>query len=73
MRKLLVPYHPTFIRQFQTATSAEQAQHILLTVENTLYDVSSWFAPHLIEAVLSLLLVALAALAFRRFRNVLGA
>ena len=67
--KLLVPYQPDFIRQFLTATSAEQARHILLTVENTLYDIGGWFAPHLIEAGLSLLLVGLAAFAFQRFRN----
>ncbi|HEU5199970.1 MAG TPA: ABC transporter permease, partial [Ktedonobacterales bacterium] len=66
---LLVPYDSNFISQFQTATSAEQAQHILLTVENTLYSVGPWFVPHLIEALLSLLLVVLAAYTFQRFRN----
>jgi ABC-type transport system involved in multi-copper enzyme maturation permease subunit len=71
--KLLVPYHSDFMRLFQTATSAEQAQQMLLTVENTLYSVGSWLAPHLIEAGLSLLLVVVAAVGFRRFRNTFGA
>jgi ABC-type transport system involved in multi-copper enzyme maturation permease subunit len=53
-----------------TATNVAQAQAMFLAVENKLPDVSAWFAPHLIEAGLSLLLVALAALTFQRFRNV---
>jgi ABC-type transport system involved in multi-copper enzyme maturation permease subunit len=57
----------------QSATSAAQLRHIFLTVENMVPNVSAWLAPHLIEALLSLLLVALAALAFRRFRNTFGA
>jgi hypothetical protein len=66
---LLVPYGPDFGSQFQTATNAEQAQRILLTVENTLYSVGPWFVPHVIEALLSLLLVGLTAFAFQRFRH----
>jgi ABC-type transport system involved in multi-copper enzyme maturation permease subunit len=67
---MLVPYYrPDFISQFQTATSAEQAQHMLLTVENTLPNIGGWFAPHLIEAGLSLLLVVLVAFTFQRFRH----
>jgi hypothetical protein len=49
-----------------------QAQHILLSVENALPDIGSWFGPHLLLAGLSLLLVVLAAYAFRRARNVLN-
>ena len=66
---LLVPYQPDLSNQIAGATSAAQAQHILLTVENTLYSVGPWLAPHLIEALLSLLLVALAAFAFKRSRT----
>ena len=44
-------------------------QHTLLTLENRLPDLGSWFTPHLIEAGLSLLLVVLAAFTFQRFRN----
>jgi hypothetical protein len=58
--------------QANTATSAAQLQQILLTVENKMPGIAGWFAPHLIEALLSLLLVVLAAFAFRRFRNALN-
>ena len=66
---LLFPYDSNFTSQLQTATSQAQVQHILFTVENTLYSVGPWFVPHLIEALLSLLLVLLAAFTFQRFRN----
>ncbi len=66
---LLFPYDSNLTSQLQTATSQAQAQHILLTVENTLYSVGPWLVPHLIEAGLSLLLVVLAAFTFQRFRN----
>ncbi len=69
---LLVPYDPTLQSQVASATSVAQAQHILLTVENAWPDIGSWFGPHLLLAGLSLLLVVLAAFAFRRFRNVLN-
>jgi len=71
--RMLQQYAPTFEQQFPTATTPAQVQHLINTVANKAPDVSAWFAPHLIEALLSLLLVALAALAFRRFRNVFGA
>ncbi len=69
---LLVPYDPTLQSQLSSATSVAQAQHILLTVENALPAIGSWFGPHLLLAGLSLLLVVLVAFAFRRFRNVLN-
>ncbi len=69
---LLVPYQPDLQNQLRTVTSQAQAQHILLTVENSLPDLGSWFAPHLIEAGLSLLLVVLVAFAFQRFRNTMN-
>jgi ABC-type transport system involved in multi-copper enzyme maturation permease subunit len=54
------------------ATSAAQTQHILLTVENTLIDIWGWFVPHLLLAGLSLVLVLLAARAFKRSRSTLS-
>ena len=66
-------YFSAFQNLIATATSTAQAQQIFITVENTVPNVSAWFAPHLIEALLSLLLVALAAVAFQRFRNAFGA
>ena len=62
-------YASAWHKLLPSATSAAQLQHILVAVENTVPDVSAWLAPHLIEALLSLLLVALAAVAFQRFRN----
>jgi ABC-type transport system involved in multi-copper enzyme maturation permease subunit len=69
---LLVPYEPNLQSLLSRATSVAQAQHILLTVENALPDIGSWFGPHLLLAGLSLLLIVLTAFAFRRFRNVLN-
>jgi hypothetical protein len=54
------------------ATSTAQTQHILLTVENSLIDIGGWFAPHLLLAGLSLVLVLVAALAFKRSRPTLS-
>lgn len=51
-------------------TNTAQLQHLLNAIANKVPDISPWFAPHLIEAGLSLLLVVLAAWAFQRFRNV---
>jgi ABC-type transport system involved in multi-copper enzyme maturation permease subunit len=62
-------YRPDLMNQIATATNAAQVQNALLSIENRLPDVGIWFAPHLIEALLSLLLVVPAALTFRRFRN----
>jgi len=56
----------------KAATSTAQTQHILLTVENTLIDIGGWFAPHLLLAGLSLVLVLVAALAFKRSRDTLS-
>jgi len=68
--EMVVTYQTAFQTQIQTATSATQVQHILLAVENKVPDLAGWFAPHLLLGALSLLLVALAAFSFRRFRNV---
>jgi ABC-type transport system involved in multi-copper enzyme maturation permease subunit len=66
----LPQYQSLWRHLLPTATSAAQAQTIFIAVENKLPDVSAWFGPHLIEALLSLLLVLLATLTFQRFRNV---
>lgn len=70
-RGVLHQYSANFQNQMAHFTSEAQLQHILLSVENQAPNLGTWFAQHLIEAGLSLLLVALSALAFRRFRNVL--
>jgi ABC-type transport system involved in multi-copper enzyme maturation permease subunit len=69
-QEMLTQYHPLF--RNQTATSAAQLQHILITVENTLPNISAWLVPHVLLAGLSLLLVVVAAFTFRRFRGALG-
>ena len=66
---LLIPYQSDLQSQLRTVTGDAQVPHILLTVENTLPSIGTWFAPHLIEACLSLLLVVLVAFAFQRFSN----
>jgi ABC-type transport system involved in multi-copper enzyme maturation permease subunit len=71
--RVLFHYSPHFTQgHVVTVTSEAQLQHVLLTLENQLPDLGSWFAPHLIEAGVSLLLVALAAFGFQRFRNAFG-
>jgi ABC-type transport system involved in multi-copper enzyme maturation permease subunit len=62
---------PQYSLNFGAVTSAAHLQHLLLTVENTAPDVGGWFAPHLILAGLSLVLVLVAALAFSRSRETL--
>jgi ABC-type transport system involved in multi-copper enzyme maturation permease subunit len=54
------------------ATSTAQTQHGLLMVENSLIDLGSWFAPHLLLTGFSLVLVLVAALAFKRSRDTLS-
>ncbi len=66
-------YQPNIDRQSAAALTPAQFQQLVNTVANKAPDVSAWLAPHLIEAGLSLLLVALAVFAFPRFRNAFGA
>lgn len=66
---LLNTYAPSLQSPLASATTAAQAQHILNAVANTMPAIGNWLAPHLIEAGASLLLVALVALTFQRFRN----
>ena len=53
-------------------TSEAQLQQFILTVENKMPDLAGWFAPHLLLAGLSLVLVLIASLAFKRSRDVLN-
>ena len=62
-------YMTDFSNLASKATSTAQTQHILLTVENSLIDIGGWFAPHLLLAGFSLVLVLIAALAFKRCRH----
>ncbi|HEX4205979.1 MAG TPA: ABC transporter permease [Ktedonobacteraceae bacterium] len=55
-----------------SVTSEVQLQQILLAVENRMPDLAGWFAPHLLLAGLSLVLVLVAALTFKRSREVLN-
>jgi len=52
-------------------TSEAQLQQLILSMENKMPDLAGWFAPHLLLAGFSLLLVLMAALAFKRSRDVL--
>ena len=55
-----------------TITNEAQLQQLILTVENKMPDIAGWFAPHLLLAGLSLVLVLIAALAFKRSRETLS-
>jgi len=65
-------YMTDFSNMADKATSTAQTQHGLLTVENTLIDLGGWFAPRLLLAGLSLVLVLIVALTFKRSRNTLS-
>jgi ABC-type transport system involved in multi-copper enzyme maturation permease subunit len=62
-------YQLNFSPQNPVPATSAQLQHVVNTIANKMPDVSTWLAPHLIEAALSLVLVAVAALGFQRFRN----
>jgi ABC-type transport system involved in multi-copper enzyme maturation permease subunit len=70
---LLQRYHPNIDPQSAAVMSTVQFQSLINTIANQAPDASAWLAPHLIEAGLSLVLVAVAALGFRRFRHTFGA
>ena len=65
-------YFADFSNLASTATSTAQTQHVLLVVENSLIDLGSWFAPHLLLAGCSLALVLIVSLAFKRSRTALS-
>jgi ABC-type transport system involved in multi-copper enzyme maturation permease subunit len=62
-------YQLNFSPQNPVPAASAQLQQVVNTIANKAPDVSTWLAPHLIEAALSLVLVAVAALGFQRFRN----
>ena len=67
---LLSPYD--FSNAAARAASEAQLQQLLPIVENTMPTLSGWFAPHLFLAGLSLLLVLVASLVFKRSRETLN-
>jgi len=62
----------TVFSNLATATSAAQNQHDILVIENSLIDLGGWFAPHLLLAGLSLGLILIVTLAFKRSRHTLS-
>ncbi len=68
----MLPQYSGNFNGIQGVTSQAQLQQILLSIENKMPDIAGWFAPHLLLAGASLALVLLAALAFKRFRDVLN-
>ncbi|HEU5440140.1 MAG TPA: ABC transporter permease [Ktedonobacterales bacterium] len=70
---MLQRYQPNVDPQSAAAMSTAQFQSLINTIANKAPDVSTWLTPHLIEAGLSLLLVAAAAFGFQRFRHTFGA
>jgi ABC-type transport system involved in multi-copper enzyme maturation permease subunit len=70
---LLQRYQPNIDSQSAAVMSTAQFQSLVNSVANKAPDASAWLAPHLIEAGLGLVLVAMAALGFRRFRHLFGA
>jgi ABC-type transport system involved in multi-copper enzyme maturation permease subunit len=63
---------PQYSLDLRAVTSAAQLQQLILTIENKMPDLAGWFAPHLLLAGFSLVLVLVAALAFKRSRDVLN-
>ena len=66
------PYHLDFNPQSPPPATSAQFQTFINSIANKAPDVSAWLGPHLIEAGLSLLLVLVVSVAFRRFRGTLG-
>jgi ABC-type transport system involved in multi-copper enzyme maturation permease subunit len=63
---------PQYSFDLRAVTSAAQLQQLILTIENKMPDLAGWFAPHLLLAGFSLVLVLVAARAFKRSRDVLN-
>lgn len=66
---LLSPYS---ISLNSAITSETQFQQFILSVENKMPDLGYWFAPHLLLAAFGLALALIAALAFKRSRDVIN-
>jgi len=58
--------------RIELVTSEAQLQQLILTAENKMPDLAGWFVPHLLLAGVSLVLVLVAALAFKRSRETLS-
>jgi ABC-type transport system involved in multi-copper enzyme maturation permease subunit len=61
-----------YSQHLSPVTSTAQLQQMLLTIENKRPDIGGWFAPHLLLAGASLVLVVIAARAFQRSRDMLS-
>jgi ABC-type transport system involved in multi-copper enzyme maturation permease subunit len=68
-RALTQAYENAFSGAGHPTGTEAQFLHVLLDIENTAPSVSGWLVPHLLLAGLSLLLVFLAAITFKRFRT----
>jgi ABC-type transport system involved in multi-copper enzyme maturation permease subunit len=66
---LLPAYH---IGLNSSITNEAQLLQFILSVENKMPDLAGWFVPHLLLAGFSLVLVLIAALAFKRSRDMLN-
>ncbi len=66
---LLPAYH---IGLNSSITNEAQLLQLVLSVENKMPDLAGWFVPHLLLAGASLVLVLVAALAFKRSRDTLS-
>jgi ABC-type transport system involved in multi-copper enzyme maturation permease subunit len=64
--------HAYAIHPGPTITTETQFQQFILSVENKVPDLVGWFAPHLGLSGVSLVLVLVAALAFKRSRGTLN-
>jgi ABC-type transport system involved in multi-copper enzyme maturation permease subunit len=62
----------SFDNVLRTATSEAQFQNAFMAMENKMPLVGGWFASHLLLAALSLMVVVLVPLAFKRSRDVLS-
>jgi len=64
---------PTYVfHPGPTITTEAQLQQLILSVENKVPPLAGWFAPHLLLCGVSLVLVLVAALAFKRSRGTLN-
>jgi ABC-type transport system involved in multi-copper enzyme maturation permease subunit len=69
----MAQHYQTFFTGLPNATSETQFQNTIQGIENMPPNISNWLVQHLLLTGLSLLLVVLAALTFRRFRSTFGA
>lgn len=67
-----IAHQYSFSNMITRPTSAAQFQQALLAIENKMPDIGSWFVSHLLLAAISLVLVLVASLAFKRSRDTLN-